>query len=277
MLYTPNLHASKKIVALFFTLVYSVIFLGGGAQASEKDPTVVFVHGAHLTASSWEKVEVGLQKKGYKSIAVNLPGRYDSVNPKEITLGTSAESLCREVSKINSDVVYIAHSQAGAIVNHAMALCPKVNVDRVIYLASVSPLNGEKPFDKLSKLDEENYYKGVGYDENTGLMVINNKDAFFKSFSSAEKGTQKDEILSAAVSEPAYIAEGVIKVDAEKFKALKKFYIFTENDQIISKVSQVAIAKRLSALKTATIESGHIPMITHSEKLISLLIDFLVI
>lgn len=267
--------ACKRITSMFIALLSLFVHPASLIHASEKGPTVVFVHGAHLTASSWEKVEVGLKQKGFKSIAVNLPGRHDSVNPKKITLGTSAVALCEVVSQINKNVVYVAHSQAGAVVNHAMTLCPKVNVDRVIYLASVSPLNGEKPFDKLSKADEENYYKGVGYDESTGLMVINNKDAFVQEFSSEENSALKEEILSAAVSEPAYIAEGVVKLDVDKFNAIKKFYIFTENDQIISKTSQLAIAKRLTTAKTATIESGHVPMITHSEQLTMLVIDFL--
>lgn len=277
MLRTHNRSVSKILYAIFFTLLSWVPFSVGAAQSSPKDPTIVFVHGAHLTAASWTKVGLGLKQKGYKSMSVNLPGRDDKTNPKEITLGTSAISLCETVSKVKENVVYVAHSQAGAVVNHALALCPSVNVDSIIYLASVSPLDGEKPFDKLSKQDEEIYYKSVGYDKKTGLMVINDKDVFVKDFSSIEGSVFKEEILSAAVNEPAYIADGVIKLDADTFKAIKKFYIYTENDRIISKASQVAIAKRLATSKTAAIESGHVPMITHSEKLVSLVVDFLTI
>ena len=271
-----KLYISLKIIALHIVISTCLSF-SNPALSATNDSVIVFVHGAHLTANSWQEVALSLKEKGYQSMAVNLPGREDNINPKDITLNSSAKYLCDTINPLNKKITFVTHSQGGAVVNHAQSICPSVEVDRIIYLASVSPLKGEKPFDRLSKEDETNYFKGVGYDENTGLMIINNKDAFVESFSSNSNPSQREAILTSSVSEPAYIADGIVNNDIKKFSAIRKFYIFTEQDKIISMASQVKIEKQLKTIKTSSINSGHIPMITHPDDLVSILLDFMVI
>lgn len=245
------------------------------AASAKNESIMVFVHGAHLTASAWQPVAETLDEKGYHTISINLPGRQDYLSPKDVTLNSSARYLCSAVSHINQSITFIAHSQGGAIVNHAQSICPSVKVDRIIYLASVSPLKGEKPFDRLSKEDETNYFKGVIYNENHGLMVINDKNAFAKIFSSSNNSSTINHVLKLSVNEPASIAEGVVEQDSELYSHIKKFYIFTEQDKIISKASQLKIEDSLNTIKTSSIDSGHIPMITHPNKLVPILLDFM--
>jgi len=273
---SENLFAAiRKIIACSFIL--TSVCLSNIAASAKNESIMVFVHGAHLTSSSWQAVAETLDEKGYRSISVNLPGRQDYLSPRDVTLNSSAKYLCGEISHINKNVTFIAHSQGGAIVNHAQSICPQVKVDRIIYLASVSPMKGEKPFDHLSKQDEDNYFKGVSYNEASGLMIIKNPDEFVQTFSSSNSIPVKKEVLKLSVNEPASIAEGVVQYDSETFSGIKKFYIFTEQDQIISKASQVKIEKQLTTLKTSSINSGHIPMITHPEKLVPILLDFMAI
>ena len=263
----------KRITLYILTFV--CLSICNLALSSTKNSIIVFVHGAHLTAASWDKVGKSLDEKGYRSISVNLPGRQDYLNPKDVTLNSSAKYLCSAVSHINQSITFIAHSQGGAIVNHAQSICPEVKVNRIIYLASVSPLQGEKPFDRLSKEDETNYFKGVIYNENNGLMVINDKTAFAKVFSSSNNASTIKHVLKLSVNEPASIAEGVVEQDSELYSHIKKFYIFTEHDKIISKASQLKIEDSLNTIKTSSIDSGHIPMITHPNKLVPILLDFM--
>jgi pimeloyl-ACP methyl ester carboxylesterase len=255
----------------------SYLSFNSACLASSQGPMVVLVHGAHLTAKSWNRVEQKLNQNGIDSMAVNLPGRLDTINPKKITLSSSSQFLCKSITNIHKKIVFVTHSQGGAIVNHAQSICPNINVERIIYLASVSPLTNEKPFDSLSKADEESYFEGVSYEEKSGLMIISNEDAFVESFSSIANNPLKNSILAAAVNEPAYIADGVVSMDSKKYAAIKKFYIFTQQDKIISMDSQVKIAKQLKPIKTSTINSGHIPMITHPDELVSALIQFITI
>ncbi len=261
--------------ALVTALAMMCILFNINAHAKSSEPMVVLVHGAHLTASSWAQVEIGLGKKGFNSMALNLPGREDNVNPKDITLTSSAKYLCDKLVSVKQKLILVAHSQGGAVVNHALSMCPKIEVERIIYLASVVPLNGEKPFDRLSKADEGHYFQGVEYQQGNGLMVIYNPQAFVATFSSQQTSPHTERIMAASVSEPAAIGEGVVMLAEDSFKAIKKFYIFTEQDKIISVLSQRGIAKQINTIKTGSINSGHIPMITHADSLLPILVEFM--
>ena len=269
---TPLL-SFKKAISQFF--IFTLFAISHPALSISNDSVMVFVHGAHLTSASWDAVTNTLDEKGYRNISINLPGRQDYLSPKDVTLSYSANYLCSAVAHIKESITFIAHSQGGAIVNHAQSICPNVKVARIIYLASVSPLKGEKPFDQLNNEDEKNYFKGVMYNEDHGLMVINNETAFAKMFSSSENTSTINRVLNLAVNEPASIAEGVVEHDSEQYSKIRKFYIFTEQDKIISKVSQLKIENALNTIKTSSIDSGHIPMITHPNKLVPILLDFM--
>jgi|GEM_PF-757519 len=245
------------------------------AKASSPESRLVFVHGAHLNASSWKNVTDLLAKKNYKSIALNLPGRHSGQNLHKITLPVSAQYVCDSLSSIQAPVTFIAHSQGGAVVNHALGLCPKLAVERIIYIAAVAPLNGEKPFGRLNKADEEAYFSGVTFDEPGGRMRIHKPALFAEAFSSSKLSAVHKKVLSAAVDEPAAIGDGVVSMNNAGFQALPKHFIFTLRDNIISPVSQQQIAGRLQNLTTSSIDTGHVPMITEAGSLVDVLAQVL--
>lgn len=243
-------------------------------QRSPQTQSVVFLHGAHLTADSWSEVERELGSTGAKVRALNLPGRTDSSNAQEITLESSSRVLCEEIRGESSQLTLVAHSQAGAIVNHALSICPDVNVEKIVYVAAVVPLNGEKPFEKLSKEDEEKYMKAVAYNESRNVMEVTNPKAFWSSFGVEEDDAKTASLSKLSVDEPASIAEGVVKIDAARFAKPEKFYIFTRDDQIVSFKSQQSIVENLDLVSSAVLDSGHVPMITDSKKLAQTISSF---
>ncbi len=249
-----------------------------GAGESGSGQTLVLVHGAHLTGDSWSEVVKALRASGHEVVAVNLPGRGSSTGFDEVTLGSSARSLCTVAARHGPKLSFVAHSQGGAVVNHLLGLCPEIIVEKIIYLAAVAPLHGEKPFDMLSKADEENYYRGVVYDEASGLMKIQDAEGFLASFapqSHSEHSVLGKVILEAAVDEPAVIAEGVVSLDAVRFREIEKYYIYTRGDQIVSLASQQRIASKFKLVDSRTMDSGHLPMFTQPAVLSKTILGFL--
>jgi len=257
------------IVLFLFLLLSSIGFYLSQTTSNleENKETLVFVHGAHLTRDSWFDVAKTLEIKGFKTLLVNLPGRNSSVNPNEITLNVSSKYLCETIKFISTPIVLVAHSQGGAISNNALSICPKKNIKSIIYIAAVSPSNGEKPFSLLNKADEFNYLKGINYDD-SGWMVINNKSLFVNSFTNSESNAVRNKIIKSSVDEPAMIGEGIVSYDISYFAKINKFYIYTKFDNIISLASQKNITRNMNLKNSATLETGHLPMIS-SAKLLS--------
>jgi len=260
----------KKIVLV----ILSALFMSSG-YASNKDSndakypvnTLVFVHGAHLTSNAWSSVIALLEKDGYNTIAVNLPGREQSANPNDITLDASSQALCDAIRNVNAPITLIPHSQGGAVVNNALSICPMENIKNIIYIAAVAPTNGDKPFSLLNSLDEENYFKGVSFDEKSGWMVVDNKDSFVSVFTNSSSNEIARLISSQAVNEPAIIGDGVVSYEAEYFSKINKFYIYTNQDKIISLSSQKSITKKIDLKNYSTMNTGHLPMISSPLKL----------
>ncbi|MBV1880089.1 MAG: alpha/beta hydrolase [Pseudomonadales bacterium] len=259
----------KKIVLV----TLSALFMISGC-ASNKDSknakspvnTLVFVHGAHLTSNAWSSVTTLLEKDGYNTLSVNLPGREPSANPNDITLDVSSLALCKAIQNVNGPITFIAHSQGGAVVNNALSICPLDNIKNIIYVAAVAPANGDKPFSLLDSSDEENYFKGVSFDEESGWMIIGDKDSFVSVFTNSTSNEVASFISSQAVNEPAITGDGVVSYVAEYFSTINKFYIYTKQDKIISINSQKAITEKIDLKDHAVIDTGHLPMISDSQK-----------
>mgnify|MGYP003386554028 FL=1 len=252
----------KVFVAILFITISGCSIINQNKGLSSREEMLVFVHGAHLTNDSWLNTAKILKSVGFNSISVNLPGRNSSDNPNEITLNISSQALCDAIKNIDSPIVLIAHSQGGSISNNALSLCPKSNIQSIIYIAAVAPIDGDTPYSLLSKADESNYLKGIDYDDDSGWMVINNKDLFVSVFTNSESTAIKNTIIRQAVNEPAIIGEGVVHYDSEYFSTLNKFYIHTKFDKIISMESQEKIASKVDLDRSVTIDTGHLPMLS---------------
>lgn len=257
---------------LFITII--LVSCSSWEGKSRQKTVLLFVHGANFTASSWNQLRGNISNK---SVAINLPGRNDKKAISGITLRKSAIALCQRIKKFKNDIVLIAHSQGGAVVNESLGVCSSIRISKIIYLAAVVPLPGEKPFDLLSKEDEGNYLKGIEFNEKKMSLDILKQEKFISSFSADASSKQKIEIMKSAVSEPALIGEGKLRFPIKKLKDIRKYYIHTLSDKIISYESQLKITKRLKFNQKYHLKSGHLPMITRDKELAKIIEEIILL
>ena len=234
--------------------------------------TLVFVHGAHFSGSSWASVQAELPVQ-VSSIAIDLPGRFDSITAAKVSLEISAAALCSSMAKIAGDKVLVAHSQGGAVVNASLNICPTESVTKVVYVTSVSPLQGESAFERLSKEDGENYFRGITYNKETSILEITNTEGFAASFAPKANPQQQAWIKQHAVNEPAALSDTKMQLHQQRFEQLQKHYVFARQDKVISLATQQKVAATMTLAGHYEIDSGHLPMLTHSSELAKILTE----
>ena len=239
-------------------------------QAPVLAPKMILVHGAHFTAQSWATLQQRLGSD-ISSHAVELPGRNDHLKPSAVSLDISAASLCQFMGTISGDKMLVAHSQGGAIVNAALALCPEESITDIVYITAVAPLNKTKVFSLLSEKDDEYYYSGVKYNESSDLLEISDMGNFAATFAQDANAAQKKTLAELAVNEPGPVGASKVKLNEDRFNQIDKYYVYAKEDKIISFESQKKIAATLALKGSYEVDSGHLPMLTKVDQLADIL------
>lgn len=126
--------------------IFTVFFLliGQFAFSQNKDKTYILVHGAWHGAWCWYKVVPEMTKKGYKAIAIDLPGHgEDTTNPEVVTFRMYVEKIKQVANNMNGQVILVGHSMAGTIISQAAEELGKDKVFKLVYLDAFLPKNGE--------------------------------------------------------------------------------------------------------------------------------------
>jgi pimeloyl-ACP methyl ester carboxylesterase len=103
--------------------------------------TIVLVHGAGNTAAVWQKVQPLL---GFRSIAVNLPGRRDRVaSIAEVTLEEAVLAVAADADPASNDPLIIVGHSAGGILVPGLAAQWGERVAELVFLAGLCAPHGE--------------------------------------------------------------------------------------------------------------------------------------
>lgn len=218
-------------------------------QGSNPKATNVFIHGSHFDAEVWAPVIELFSSSN--NLAINLKGRADN---ESAGLTEMAKEVC---SKIPETSNLIVHSFGGAVANQMIGVCPK-KIVRIVYVTALVPLKGEQAFDLMTNLDQAEYGKAVSF---TKTRIKPKDTKTFLNVMDAEI-TTKNMPLFKIYSESYKAGEDTISYDVAKFDAIPKCYIYTSKDKIITPATQEKYTKRITLAKTATLATGHLPMLS---------------
>lgn len=230
-------------------------------------PTIVLVHGALLTSSIWAPLQSYLQNQHYNVVTLDVPGRSDDgIVAKEVTIDLAAKKVCDVIRMQNGPVMLVGHSQAGAVNNQAIDLCGD-NIQTLVYIAAVVPLNGEKPYDLLSESDAANFDKCTKLDTENGLYQIDYTGPIKEMFMADASDIESSRAIANMVPEPIIIGENPLHFSNTRFESIPKFYIGTTQDKIISPATQKKFLERVKFVQTYFLETSHSPFLTQPQQI----------
>ena len=127
------------------------------ADTRTSTPTLVFVHGTHVSSFSWVGLTGELALRGYRTVAVDLPGHgIDGFFPRSYQAPQDLAALAKEPSPLaaltaddyaehvvdvvrrvrrNGPVVLLGASQGGVTLSRVGDAVPEL-IDRIVYMAA---------------------------------------------------------------------------------------------------------------------------------------------
>lgn len=231
---------------------------------SSKD-TLVFVHGAWDSATTWRKIKPVLEGLGHKVIAIDLPGHGEDTSPiEEQSMETYVQKVIKCIGEIEGKVVLFGHSMGGAIVSNAAEQIPE-KIKKLIYIAafmlpsgwSTNGVDGYgmiphdwrmgNPHAKLARLPKEVF----DIKDKSGVAITNVEP---------EKSFKEIECVDALF--------GKVNISNARWGSLPRYYIKTTEDVALPTSKQEEMLKMLPCKGVYEVKSGHVPQLQVPELLL---------
>jgi pimeloyl-ACP methyl ester carboxylesterase len=232
---------------------------GNAANAAQSmgqagaNANVVLAHGAWADGSSWAKVIVGLNAKGWKTWAAPLP---------LTSLAEDIAALDRTLDRVDGPVIVAGHAYAGAVI----AGTRSEKVRGLVYVTALAPDEGEtvadvfyraKPDPKAPKLAPD------GHD-----LIWLPEDAFASAF--APNATAEERVVLAAVQRPIAVQCISVKVGRPLWRDRPSWFLVAEEDRMILRETQLFMAERMKA-HVRTVSADHTPIVSSPEAVVGII------
>jgi pimeloyl-ACP methyl ester carboxylesterase len=211
---------------------------------SDKNVTVVLVHGAWADGSSWNKVTASLRAEGIRAVAAPLP---------LTSLADDVASLDRTLERVEGPVVLAGHAYAGAVI----AATHSEKVQALVYIAALAPDEGETVADVFYRAEPHPKAPKLAPDSH-GLIWLPD-EAFAAAF--APHASAEEQALLAAVQRPIAVPCIGVKVERPLWKDRPSWFLVAEDDHMIIPETQRFMAARMHAQVQAH-PVDHTPIVT---------------
>lgn len=226
---------------------------------------LVFIHGAGLGSYIWDDVK---SKIGMPSLMINFPNRNkgDKVN-ENLKVMDYVNPIVKEIKQWDQQrVILVTHSIGGMIGLKVAEEIMHQQLSGFIAISSIIPITGGS------------FISSLPFPQNimTNFLVKfagtkPSKAAIIKGYCNDLTPDQTKRVVEKFTPEAKSIYYERIST---KIPEVKKMYIKLLNDKELSVELQDKMAKNLKADKVIAFNSGHLPMLSISGQLTSVIHDF---
>jgi pimeloyl-ACP methyl ester carboxylesterase len=262
----------KFVFAVCLALVLCFAATAGAADARPGKGTFILVHGAFFDASGFAQLSAALERRGYRAMAIDLPGRgAKPADPHAVTLRMYRDAVLDAVHASKSPVWLVGHSFGGIVVSEAAEAEPD-GIAGLIYLAALLPRSGESltallPQDTRTTMGPGDFLP----DPASGVATIA-RGQRLRLFCADCPADLRGAFADRLVPEPLRPLSGQVALTA-RFSRVPKAYLYTRNDAILSYAFQQTMVQRTPVRETATLDTGHAPFLSDPDRLADALVS----
>lgn len=229
------------------------------------DRGVVSIHGAGLGTWIWEEVTPHLD---IQHRAVSFPGRESERNSTEgLGLDDYADHVRGQIDEWSvENIVLVGHS-IGGVVGLTVARELSERVGGFVGLSAAIPSSGG------SFLSCYPLHKRLFQSETMRLMGTKPPDGMIRdSLCHGVSDAQADRVVKEFTPESRRLYTDSCNASVPNIRTL---YIKPTEDKVLSSSLQEAMAENLDADDVVTIDSGHLPMLSHPEAVADAVNEFI--
>ena len=233
----------------------------------------VLIHGMFHGAWCWDRLLPDLAARGHSAIVPNLAGCAGDATPAgECTLERWANDVADEIRAQGEPVIVVGHSRGGLVASQVAENAAE-HVQASVYLAAVLIPDGTAMAGMADLLEKSGYEYGMAgfpirFSEDGLWAFPPDPDAWFHDgYSDADKAWSRDRIAP----EPTPPMPAPLRLSAERYGRVPRFYIETVQDKIMPVATQRALAAIAAPVETLTLDTGHMPIVTHTAELAGML------
>jgi pimeloyl-ACP methyl ester carboxylesterase len=250
--------------------------IAGGCNSDQKKPvmtprTYVLVHGAWQAPYVWDSVYADLVMGGNKVIVVELPGHgSDTTAPHQLTLDVYRDKVIGAFSKTDSNIILVGHSLGGMVITAVAEKIPN-KIDKLVYIGAFLPATGQSLSD-LAYSDPESKLGPLLIPSADRLMLDVKRDSLTYLFINDGSEVTKQQVLANYRPEPAIPFSGKVTLTKENFGAVKKVYIKTKQDIVISPGLQDRMIEAAGVKTVYALNTSHSPFLAKPHEVSVLLL-----
>lgn len=235
----------------------------------------VLLHGAWHGNWCWKYVTPLLTQQGHEVIAPNLPGHENSINFKNnyfknINLNTYVNFVINIIKSQKKPVILVGHSMAGVVISEVAEQIPDV-IEKLVYISAFIPSNKSSLLLEARKSRFSALATETLINENTGEIIIKNKENMRELFYHCCHKTDANEAINLLQSQEPFIPFVNRVKFSKKFETVKKLYIECMYDKIIKIEDQRRMQTHITG-DVMSLYADHAPFFSMPEKLVAKLI-----
>jgi pimeloyl-ACP methyl ester carboxylesterase len=228
---------------------------GEHMSKSDRNVSVVVVHGAWADGSSWSNVIRTLQSRGLKVIAAPIP---------LTSLEEDIAALDRVLERTTGPVVLGAHAYAGAVISGTT----NERVGGLCFVAALTPDEGESVAEVFYRETPHPQAPHLAPDAHGFIWMP--EESFGVAFS--QNASTEQAALFAATQRPISVNCIQQKASRPAWKTKPSWYLIAEEDRMINPATQRFLAERMKA-RVRTEKVDHAPIVTASAVVVELILE----